>query len=127
MILARQIVNASDMCSPVNNVILIGRLVCNPNFTVKKRKRSNCDMDVCKMVLKVENPYRPDANANYFKVRVYGSEVSKCRALKSNDICWVTGRLRSVVTEQEDVRYASVIVIASSIQMLDEEPTVTEL
>lgn len=100
----------------MNNVILIGRLVRDPEL----RYTSGSQMAVCKFTLAIDRRSREEKKADFPNVICFGKTAENCeKFLAKGRKVAVQGRLQTGSYEKDGVKHYTTDVIADNIEFLE--------
>ena len=100
----------------MNNVILIGRLVREPEL----RYTSGSQMAVCKFTLAIDRRSREEKKTDFPNVICFGKTAENCeKFLAKGRKVAVQGRLQTGSYEKDGVKHYTTDVIADNIEFLE--------
>lgn len=100
----------------MNNVILIGRLVRDPEL----RYTSGSQMAVCKFTLAIDRRSREEKKADFPSVICFGKTAENCeKFLAKGRKVAVQGRLQTGSYEKDGVKHYTTDVIADNVEFLE--------
>lgn len=100
----------------MNNVILIGRLVRDPEL----RYTSGSQMAVCKFTLAIDRRSREEKKADFPNVICFGKTAENCeKFLAKGRKVAVQGRLQTGSYEKDGVKHYTTDVIADNVEFLE--------
>lgn len=100
----------------MNNVILIGRLVRDPEL----RYTSGSQMAVCKFTLAIDRRSREEKKTDFPNVICFGKTAENCeKFLAKGRKVAVQGRLQTGSYEKDGVKHYTTDVIADNIEFLE--------
>lgn len=100
----------------MNNVILIGRLVRDPEL----RYTSGSQMAVCKFTLAIDRRSREEKKTDFPNVICFGKTAENCeKFLAKGRKVAVQGRLQTGSYEKDGVKHYTTDVIADNVEFLE--------
>ena len=108
----------------MNSVVLIGRLVRDPELAYTTTQTA-----VCKFTLAVDKPRKvgEDRGADFIRITVWSTQAENCnRYLRKGSQCAVLGRIETgSYTNREGKKVETTGVTASQVKFLDSKRTET--
>ena len=109
----------------MNSVVLIGRLVRDPELSYTTTQTA-----ICKFTIAVDSPTKAgeEKTADFIRITVFGKQAENCnRYLGKGRQCAVNGRIQTGSYKDRDGRTVNTFdVIASNVEFLNDKPKAEE-